>query len=295
MAVRPRSRLALAVAPMLVLALLPEASPSEEPALELHRTEEGRHIDPARTNPLFVLVIGSDIREGNPAHGRADSLQIVAVNTDTGRGTIVGIPRDSYVPIPGRGNGKINSSLRFGGPELTVETVRQLSGLPIHYWAIVDFSRFRSLVDHLGGLTVDVPYPLADPKSGAFFEPGPRHMNGHELLAFARVRQGVPGGDFGRQQKIGQVLHAGLGKFQAEAASPAGLVRYLEEFRGLVVSNVPVRDLLHLATVSRRIEHGGMQVTVVPGSTGQAGGMSIVHLAPEAQAIFSSIRVDAEL
>ncbi|HVL82491.1 MAG TPA: LCP family protein, partial [Actinomycetota bacterium] len=163
-----RSSVALAWALIAGLLVVAPAR-AQDPVLEIHRTEAGAHWDPRGTDLLFVLVIGSDVREGDPARGRADTLRLIALNPATMQGSTVGIPRDSYVNIPGRGMSKINASLQFGGPQLVVETVQALAGVPIHFWALVEFSRFRQLVDRLGGVTVNVPYPMNDRFSGANF------------------------------------------------------------------------------------------------------------------------------
>jgi LCP family protein required for cell wall assembly len=282
------------IAGLLLLAVSTTRAPADEPpAIVLHRTADAAFFDPVSSrNPLFILVIGSDVREGDPRTGRADSLHLVALNTQTGRGTIVGIPRDSYVPIPGLGSSKINAALARGGPDLVVRTVSQLAGVPIHYWASVEFSRFRSLVDTLGGIDVDVPYAMADPASGAFFEPGRRHMNGAEALAFSRNRKSVPGGDFERSRNQGRILLAALAKFRAEAGSPLRLADYLMAFGTYVASNVPARELIDLAAIARRVDPAGVENLVLPGGGGSAGGASVVILAPGASEIFNAIRDD---
>lgn len=288
-------RLATALCVLLLAASSPMPRPTPTPILELHRTAAGAHFEPYQTNPLFVLVIGSDIREGDPNRGRADSLHIVAVNTQRMEGTIVGIPRDSYVNIPGFGVNKINAALEFGGPAKVTETVSALTGLPIHFYATVEFSRFRQLVDNLGGIDVDVPYQIVDSFSGANFSPGRRHMNGAEALAMSRARHGVPLGDFGRSSNQGLVLLAGLAKFRSEAANPYSLLHWTEAFRIFASSNVGVKDFLSLGLLGRRLDPTHFANIVVPGGGGSAGGASIVVLNEGATAIFNNLRDDGLL
>lgn len=273
----------------------PTPSPSPEPVFEIHRTRQAEHLDPLKANPVFILVIGSDIREGDPKRGRADSLHVVAIDTEAGRGTVVGIPRDSYVPVPGLGTRKINSALALGGVGALVDAVSQLSGLPIHYWAIIEFSRFDAMVAELGGIEVDVPHPMSDPLSGAFFEPGRQLLNGAEALAFSRNRRDAPGGDFGRSENQGRLLVASVAKFRDEVTSPAGIAHYLIIFRKWVESDVPTRELLHLASVGMRADPNGFANVVLPGGTGSAGGASVVFLGAGANEIFNAIRDDAVL
>ncbi len=265
------------------------------PAIQLNRNVKASFTEPLAKSPLFVLVIGSDVREGSPRGGRADSLHVVAINPRTGHGSIVGIPRDSYVPIPGRGTNKINASLYFGGPELVVQTVSQFTGINFHYWALVEFSRFRDLVDRLGGIEVNIPYPMSDSASGAHFGAGLRKLTGAEALAFSRARKSVPGGDFGRSENQGRVLLAALRKFQKDASSPIALAKYFTTFGSLVETNVPTADLIRLAQAGRRIDPDRIQNVVIPAGTGSAGGASVVFVGQPAQDVFNRIKDDAIL
>ena len=272
-----------------------EPPPPEPPAIELRRSASASFFEPAKRKLLFVLVIGSDVREGNPSGGRADTLQLLAINTKSGAGTIVGIPRDSYVPIPGSGTNKINASLFFGGPQRTVQTVERLAGVNIHYYALVEFSRFRKLVDLLGGVEVTVPYAMNDSASGAVFGPGPRKMNGAEALAFSRARKTIPGGDFGRSANQGRLLLAALKKFQADAERPLSVAKYIRAFGSLVTSDVKTPELLDLVAVGRRLKPSKIRSVVLPGAGGNAGGASVVLLSGGANDIFKKIRTDAVL
>jgi polyisoprenyl-teichoic acid--peptidoglycan teichoic acid transferase len=294
--VNPRWRALIAAMLLLVVgsARLHRTRPAPTPAIELHRTAAASYYAPSRSMPLFVLILGSDVREGNPRTGRSDSIHLVAIDPVNGRGTIVGIPRDSWVPVPGLGTTKINASLG-GGPERTVQTVSQLSGIPIQYWAIVDFSRFRKLVDTLGGVTVNVPYTMVDSFSGADFKPGPKKMNGAEALAFARDRHSVPRGDFDRSLNQGRLLVAGLQKFKGDTDNPLKLVKYFNVFGSLVASDVPVREMLNLARIASHVDPSKVQNLVAPGHGGSAGGASVVFLDSGLQEIFRKIRDDAVL
>ena len=263
------------------------------PAIELHRTAAAAYFEPARARTIFALVIGSDVRSGDPSRGRADSIHIVGINTRTGAGTIVGIPRDSWVPVGGAPQ-KINASLVAGGARATVATVSRLSGIKFHYWALTEFTRFTRLVDRLGGLDVVVPYPMQDLQfSGANFRPGRRHMNGGHALAFARNRKATPHGDFSRSENQGRLLIAGLSKFRGLVHDPRRLAKALLAFRSEVVSDVPAGELLSLARTTTKINPRRIRNLVLPGTAGNAGGASVVFLSPAANEIFKRIRDDA--
>lgn len=271
----------------------PDPDPEPTPAIEIHRVASASYVEPTDQKLFTALIIGSDVREGNPSRGRADSLHLLVVNAKKGVGTLVGIPRDSYVNVPGQGPDKINASLYFGGPERTVAAVKRLSGIHIQYWALIEFSRFRKLVDTLGGVEVDVPYPMRDSFSGTNFTPGKRKMNGIEALAFARDRHSAPGGDFGRSENQGRLLVAALRKFHHDAKNPLSLAKYLRAFDDLVESDVGFRELLDLARIGRTLDPYGIRNVVIPGRTGSAGGASVVF--PSGGEIFDKIRKDAVL
>jgi LCP family protein required for cell wall assembly len=294
-------RLALVVAAAIVLGAVGTyrvQSGHEEkpqPVIVIHRVAASRYVEPAKSSLFFALIIGSDVRSGDPAAGRSDSLHVIALDTRTGHGTIIGIPRDSYVNIPGHGVNKINSSLDFGGPALTVQTVEQLTGFPIQYWALIDFSRFRRLVDALGGVDVNVTAPMHDAFSTADFDPGPHHLNGAAALAFARDRHSFSDGDFTRSGNQGRLLLDALVKFRKEASSPLRMFKYFSAFRSLVRSNVPVAQLISLAQLGMDADPQHITNVVTPGAGGNAGGASVVFLAPGAQDLFRKVRDDAVL
>jgi anionic cell wall polymer biosynthesis LytR-Cps2A-Psr (LCP) family protein len=105
------------------------------------------------SKPVVILAIGSGARPGeNAMRSLGDSLHLIFLDPEKRRAVLVGVPRDSYVPIPGRGTGKINSSLVMGGPELLVQTMEQAFGVTIDYWALTTFWGFTAMIDAIGGL-----------------------------------------------------------------------------------------------------------------------------------------------
>lgn len=252
---------------------------------------------PPAANPLFVLVIGSDARPGQVVTAtRADSLHIVGVNPRLGRGAIVGIPRDSFVPIPGHGTAKINAALFYGGPELVVRTVEQLTGIRIDAYLLTGFDGFHRLIDAIGGLDVRVPYAMDDANSGAHFRPGPTHLGGREALAFSRDRHDAPGGDFGRSMNQGRVLLGTLRDLRAAMArDPARLVPWLVAATRFLRTDLSLSDMTELLLAATTFEPGRIRSTVVSGSGAMVSGQSIVRLGSGAQAVFRDVARDGVL
>jgi LCP family protein required for cell wall assembly len=155
------------------------------------------------SDPATILVVGTD---GGKAPGRgdanrSDSLLLLRTDPGTHRLSYLSIPRDLRVEIPGYGTSKVNAANQFGGPALTIETVRQLTGLPIHHVVVVDFDGFRELIDALGGIDVNVPKPILSNTfdcpytaekcrdwEGWRFAKGVQHMDGRRALVYSRIR-----------------------------------------------------------------------------------------------------------
>jgi len=246
------------------------------------------------TDLQFVLVIGSDARPGGDIrHANGDSIHLMAVNPRTFEGTIVGIPRDSWVDIPGHGTGKINSSLAIGGPSLMVDTVRRLTGLPVQYYVLTGFQGVSSMVEDLGGVNVLVNRRMNDKFSGALFEAGWHKFNGAQALAFARNRHDTPGGDFGRSANQGVLIQAALGKIRSEVGDDGGLRKWADVLLRHGALDVPPEKLLPLVALGRRTDPGRMRNVVVPGRVGKAGRASVVYLTAEAAGLFTDLRADA--
>jgi LCP family protein required for cell wall assembly len=155
------------------------------------------------SDPTTLLVIGTD---GGSAPGRGDARRsdsLLLIRTDPGKHRLsyLSIPRDLRVDIPGSGSGKINSANQFGGPALTIATVRALTGVPIQHVVVVDFDGFKDMIDALGGIDIIVPKPILSnrfdcpypPKrcqdwKGWRFGKGRQHMDGRRALVYSRIR-----------------------------------------------------------------------------------------------------------
>ena len=249
---------------------------------------------PVPSGLQFVLVIGSDARPHEDVRRtNADSLHLIAVNPATMEGTIVGIPRDAWVDIPGRGNGKINSAMQHGGPSLVVDSVRRLTGLPINYYVLTGFTGLTAMVDALGGVDVLVNRRMADRFSGAFFEQGWHHFNGTQALAFTRNRYDTANGDFGRSENQGTLILAALGKMRAEVGDDAGVRKWVDVLLRHASLELPADRVLPLAALGRRLDPARLRNVVVPGRIGFAGRQSVVFLTAEAAGVFTDLRDDA--
>ncbi|MGE5689720.1 MAG: LCP family protein [Pseudomonadota bacterium] len=157
------------------------------------------------SSPSVVLLLGTDhsktVQDRQSAR-RSDSIMLV--RTDPGRGRIsyLSIPRDLQVEIPGVGTQKINAAAQFGGPALAIRTVHRFTGIRVNHVSVVDFGDFESLVDALGGVTIDVPKPILSKRfdcpyataercqqwQGWRFAKGKQTMDGRRALIYSRIR-----------------------------------------------------------------------------------------------------------
>lgn len=249
------------------------------------------------TEPIFILLLGSDAREGEEvARLRADSIHILAIAPGGAGATLLGFPRDSWVEVPGRGSSKINEVMTLGGPELVVETVEALTGITIDYWALTSFAGLIEMVDDVGGLDIDIPFAMDDPNSGATFEPGPQRITGRQALAFSRNRYGLPAGDFGRSENQGRIAVAAIAQMRAEfEGDPSRLLAWIGAGMGSTQTDLPLDQVLGLAFLALRIDPASIVNAVVPGGTAMVGTSSVVQLSSVAPTIYADLADDGLL
>jgi len=146
------------------------------------------------------LLVGSDGRGdlsteqeqelatgGDTGPERTDTIMLVHIPS-SGPTTMVSLPRDSYVSIPGHGKDKLNASFAFGGAPLLVQTVEEATGVRIDHYAQIGFGGFAGVVDALGGIEICLDEPIVDPLAGLDLPAGCQELSGPEALGFVRTR-----------------------------------------------------------------------------------------------------------
>src|SRR4030095_1277768 len=118
------------------------------------------------STPTTILVLGTDgaARGGRANANRTDSIMLLRTDPRRHRLAFLSIPRDLRVEIPDNGTGKVNAAYQYGGAPLALRTIRDLTGLQINHIAVVDFDRFRELIDAVGGIDVNVKKPIRSSK-----------------------------------------------------------------------------------------------------------------------------------
>jgi LCP family protein required for cell wall assembly len=262
-------------------------------AVEIHKVDEA-HFLPVPGQPVFFLALGIDGRAGLLGD-RADAIHLIGVNPAAGAGTILNLPRDTFVEIPGRGRGRINDAFFYGGTHLQAETVERLTGIRPSFILTTNFPGLEGLVNDLGGLDVDVPIAMKDKNSGADFPKGRVHMDGRQALAFSRNRY-IPDGDLRRTEHHGLLILSALTKVRAENPGPAATLRYLAALaRHVRFNDVALPELYRLGRLGLSVDPARMRNVTMPSRIGQAGALSVVFVGPEAAGLFADMRDDAIL
>jgi LCP family protein required for cell wall assembly len=273
----------------------PAAEAQDAPAVEIHRVQRAGFLPRATAgDPLVILALGSDARPDEEVNRRlADSIHLISVNPALDGATILGFPRDSYVEIPGVGTAKINDSMFYGGPELVVETIQQITGITVDYYLLTSFEGIKEMVDQLGGLEVEVPYAMNDPYSGAVLDAGLQTLDGKQTLAFSRNRHDTPNGDFSRSENQGLVLLSALRQLTSEfEADPTALFRWIAVGMRNIQTDLTVEEILDLGLTAVQLDPETVTNLVAPGSIGMAGDASVVFLGSEADAIYADMKDD---
>jgi LCP family protein required for cell wall assembly len=170
-----------------------------------------------------VLVMGLDRRPGETGLAfRTDTMMIVSLDPATNQIGILSIPRDLYVEVPGYSQlQRVNTPMVLGelrqpdfGPQLAMQTVQYNLGIRIHDFVAADFQAFISFIDAIGGIEIDIPYPISDPLypnmyfgyDPFYIRAGRQTLNGDTALKYARTRHGD--NDFQRAQRQQLVVYA---------------------------------------------------------------------------------------
>jgi LCP family protein required for cell wall assembly len=207
---------------------------------------------------------------------------------------MVSIPRDSYVPIPGYGEDKINAAFAAGGAPLLAQTVEQATGLRLDHYAEIGFDGFAVMVDAVGGVTMCPTEPMSDPLAGIDLPAGCQKLDGRNALGYVRSRA-TPRADLDRMMHQRLFMSALLHR----AASPAVLLNPLRWYPmthaaggALTVDEgAHIWDLAALAWALR----GDITTTTVPIGefTGSDSGSVVVWNSEVAGQLFAALASDS--
>jgi polyisoprenyl-teichoic acid--peptidoglycan teichoic acid transferase len=266
------------VAVLAVTAFVVPTSAVQPTDVSLVRIRHADGVAVGGEDVIWILAVGSDARPGEVmTRSRGDALQMVGLNTRTGSATAIGVPRDSWVEIPGHGREKINSALYFAGPRGMAGAMRNLIGIEPDYVMVTRFPFFEDMVDDIGGITVANPRRFQDPylkKEG--FKQGRIHLDGYNAMAFSRIRKGLVGGDFDRsanQQRTLRGIHA---RIRSQADRPGFIERGVMTVMAHTDTNASPAELFEIAQAVAQVDPRRITTCVVQGRIGFVGAASVV-------------------
>jgi LCP family protein required for cell wall assembly len=227
---------------------------------------------------ITILVMGLDYRDWESGAGapRTDSMMLVTLDPVARTAGMLSIPRDLWVEIPGFEHNRINTAyflgesynLPGGGPELAMKTVENVLGVPVDYYAVIEFSAFEEMIDEIGGIEVLVPErvkisPLG--RQSRWLEAKAYLLDGPETLAYARARK-TEGGDFDRAQRQQQVVLAVLDRVLELNMIPTLITRAPALYQQLsegVRTNLSFDQMMSLALLATQLDKKAIQKGVI--------------------------------
>ncbi|WP_394121673.1 LCP family protein [Planococcus donghaensis] len=192
-----------------------------------------------------ILVLGVDSR--GEEQSRTDTMMLVTHDKVNDEIKLTSFMRDIYADIPGYQSYKLNTAYYLGGVDLLADTLRNMFGVEIHHYALIDFTSFESLVDIAApnGVEIDVEKAMSE-KIGVSLTPGVQKLNGKELLGYARFRSDNEG-DFGRVRRQQQVIASMKDELVSISSIPK-FPKLAGALQGYVQTDMPLTDQVKLAT-----------------------------------------------
>ncbi len=212
--------------------------------------------------PVTILVLGRDTRDVENEAGRADIIMLFYLDPVKGSSTLLSIPRDCLVEIPGYGEDKINAAYAYGREELMIKTVNSFLGAEINHYVTLDFDGFIELIDALDGVDITIERPMVDPKTGANFSPGNHHLTGEQALSYTRSRS-TELGDIGRIQRQ-QQLFKEIIKQKLNIKYLSSVPYYFNILAENTITNLDILTLLKYSKAVLSFESENFKTAIIP-------------------------------
>lgn len=203
--------------------------------------------------PISILLMGTDTGAfGRTDTGRSDTLMLVTINPKEKKTTMLSIPRDTLAEMVGTGDQsptyeKINAAYSYGKSDAAIKTVEKLLNVPINYYVTVNMEGLQKIVDAVGGVDVNVPFTWTDANTGGqTFKKGKAHLNGELALAYARMRDEDPEGDYGRQKRQQEVINQ-IVKHLMSVKSLTNYQKVMDSLSSSMRTNLTFDDMMAIA------------------------------------------------
>lgn len=217
-----------------------------------------------------VLLVGVDRRPGDTTLSNTDTLLVARVNTVNGKVALLSIPRDTQVTVPGCGKEKINAAARVGkGINTTTALIEGLIGQSIDGYVITNFNGFKSIIDTLGGITLNVEknmyYVTGDSSDGVInLKKGTQRLDGAQALQYARFRQDALA-DISRSVRQQAVIKA-IGKEFLQVKTVPKLPWLVPQIAKSVETNFSIAQLWAMTNFLLRLKNPEISSQTLPGN-----------------------------
>lgn len=222
------------------------------------------------TDRVTVLLMGLDLRDWEAGVGapRTDSMMLVTIDPVTLDAGMLSLPRDLWVEIPGYDHGRINTAYALGeqdrypggGPALAKATVENFIGVPVQYYAQIDFQTFVDFIDDLGGLDLYVRDTITldplGPDNTVVIHEGAEHFGGDMVLAYARERHSE-GGDFDRarrQQQVALAIRDAVLNRDMVASLVANAPEMYNRYASGIRTNLTLEQMIQLGLLALQVD-----------------------------------------
>jgi LCP family protein required for cell wall assembly len=233
------------------------------------------------SDEIVFLLLGIDTKDlSRNDKQRSDTIMLCKMDKLTGDVSILSIPRDTRTNIRGRkSQEKINHAHAYGGPELSVETVRNLLGIDFEYYVRVDYKLVEEYVNLIGGVKLNVPIdmvyddPVADPPLHINLKKGEQVLNGDKSLQLLRFRKGYKDQDIGRIKTQQYFIKCCI----EQTLKPKNIVKlpqFVSAYYKYVDTNIPMDTIMKFAMKAKNINTENIQMATVPGEPQSIGGVS---------------------
>lgn len=203
-----------------------------------------------------VLLIGSDTR--GTSGGRSDTMIILSLDKKHGKIKMVSLLRDLYVPIPGKGENRLNAAHSFGGTSLLIKTIESNFKIKIDKYAKVRFDDFIKIIDKVGGVDITITQAEANVIKGV--SAGKVHLSGKQALTYARIRK--IDSDFGRTNRQRTVINAVINKVKKMSITEISSLMY--DVLPFITTDFSSTELLSLAAQSGKFKDYPVSQLAIP-------------------------------
>lgn len=258
----------------------PSVEPEEEISFEdeilmsLGSVQDALAAVNGKTN---ILLVGLDARPGQTT-GRSDTMILLTLDANNENVKMTSFMRDLYVEMPGHKNNRMNAAYVYGGPELLMKTIEKNFGVEVDHYVAVNFSALASVIDQIGGLTIDV-----DPKyvkrinavikqdnivlkvnknDGLLKEGGEQLLTGKQAQAYARYRYGTSDGDFGRTVRQREVIKKAIEKVRD--LSMVSLIKLATDNMDKIGTDMEISEMVKLAPALFKLTNSEIKELRIP-------------------------------